>query len=399
MAHIVEFSIKGLSGREEEIKLSLNRDINVFFGFNGSGKTSLLKILHSAMSNDASILRDVPFSEAKVVIYSINENKNFEYKIKKEKNIAGSKKTRRNISAARARRFSEIEKSRLANVDPAAYAGYLNFIYSDEQLKWSVSPATDTTRWRHKYLPISRLYVGSVTSKRESSSNISEDQLDARFSDILQQVWIQYSFDVNARVREAQEEGLANILRELLLPAKKMKKGSENISPDLALTRVKRFLARQEKQVPLDEDGFLLRYKSELGVRNIVGDIDRVEKNIEQAMFPIERLNTLIHQLFGFGKKVILSGREIEIQLQDGTRISPQQLSSGEKHLLKLLIEVVSVEESSIIIDEPELSMHIDWQKTLLQNMNTLNPGAQLIVATHSPEVMGEIDDSKIFRI
>ena len=96
---------------------------------------------------------------------------------------------------------------------------------------------------------------------------------------------------------------------------------------------------------------------------------------------------------------MILSGREIEIQLQDGTTITPQQLSSGEKHLLKLLIEVVSIEDSSILIDEPELSMHIDWQKSLLQNMNTLNPGAQLIVATHSPEVMSELDDSKIFRI
>jgi predicted ATPase len=115
--------------------------------------------------------------------------------------------------------------------------------------------------------------------------------------------------------------------------------------------------------------------------------------------FAIERLNALIQQLFGFDKKINFSGREIEIQLKDGTTISPQQLSSGEKHLLKLFIEVVSVAESSIIIDEPELSMHIDWQKTLLQNMNMLNSSAQLIVATHSPEVMSGIEDSKIFRI
>lgn len=396
MAHIVEFSVKGLSGREKEIKLSLNRDINVFFGFNGSGKTSLLKILHSAMSNDASILRDVPFTEAKVVIYSISADKNFEYKIKKDRSNAAIRKAGRSSSS---RHIAEIERNNLLEVDPAFYEEYAMLVSPENQLKWTVSPSTDTKRWRHQYLPISRLYVGSVKSKRESLSNISEDQLDARFSDILQQIWMQYSFDVNANVREAQEEGLASILRELLSPSKKVKKGGENISPDLALARVQRFLLRQEKKIPLNEDDFLQRYKSEPAVRSIVGDIDRVEKNIEQAMFPIEKLNTLIHQLFGFGKRVILSGREIVIQLQDGTTISPQQLSSGEKHLLKLLIEVVAVEDSSIIIDEPELSMHIDWQKTLLQNMNTLNPGAQLIVATHSPEVMSEIDDSKIFRI
>ena len=295
MAHIVEFSVKGLSGRDTEIKLALNRDINVFFGFNGSGKTSLLKILHSAMSNDASILRDVPFTEAKVVIYSISANRNFEYSIKKDKAKDKTKELIKKIGRQSSKEYiSEIEINHVLDVDPAAYEEYARLLSPESQLKWTVSPSTDTKRWRHQYLPISRLYVGSVKSKRESLSNISEDQLDARFSDILQQIWMQYSFDVNAHVREAQEDGLASILRELLSPSKKLNKGEDNISPDLALARVRRFLLRQEKKIPLDGDDFLQRYKSEPAVRSIVGDIDRVEKNIEQAMFPIEKLNTLI---------------------------------------------------------------------------------------------------------
>ena len=393
MAHIVEFSIKGLTGRKEDINITLNRDVNVFFGLNGSGKTSLLKILHSAMSNDSSILKDVPFSEAKVVIYSIAHNKNYECTIQKEPKLTASK---RSMKIDPRLWIGKTKNSELVNVD---YQSYFSGLV--DQPQWEVTPEqpNSSKAWAHTYLPISRLYVGSISSKRESSSDISEDQLDARFSDILQQVWMKYSYDVNSLVREAQEDGLANILRELLSPSGRTKKASKNIPPELALERVKSFLSRQKKKVALDEEKFIGRYSTEPGMRSVVGDIDRVERNIEQAVFPIEKLNTLIHQLFGFDKKVNFSGREIVIQLADGTTITPQQLSSGEKHLLKLLIEVTAIKESTIIIDEPELSMHIDWQKTLLQTMNMLNPDTQLIVATHSPEVMSEIEDSKIFRI
>ena len=70
MAHIVEFSIEGLAGREKPYSQKLNRDVNVFFGLNGSGKTTLLEILHSALSGRTAILQNLPFDEAVVQIYS-----------------------------------------------------------------------------------------------------------------------------------------------------------------------------------------------------------------------------------------------------------------------------------------------------------------------------------------
>jgi predicted ATP-dependent endonuclease of OLD family len=53
----------------------------------------------------------------------------------------------------------------------------------------------------------------------------------------------------------------------------------------------------------------------------------------------------------------------------------------------------------SLIVDEPELSMHIDWQKKLLWTLHGLNPKIQQIMATHSPEIMAEIPDDRIFRL
>ncbi|MEN8215570.1 MAG: hypothetical protein ABFS56_04190 [Pseudomonadota bacterium] len=43
--------------------------------------------------------------------------------------------------------------------------------------------------------------------------------------------------------------------------------------------------------------------------------------------------------------------------------------------------------------------MHIDWQQQLINVMTQLNPSAQIILATHSPEIMADVDDDRIFRL
>ena len=39
-------------------------------------------------------------------------------------------------------------------------------------------------------------------------------------------------------------------------------------------------------------------------------------------------------------------------------------------------------------MDEPEVSLHFDWQKVLIQYIRELNPTIQIILATHSPAVI-----------
>ena len=74
-------------------------------------------------------------------------------------------------------------------------------------------------------------------------------------------------------------------------------------------------------------------------------------------------------------------------------------LSSGEKQLLRLLIECLGAQGDCIVIDEPELSLHIDWQNDLIEAMRVVNPNLQIILATHSPEIMDDFDDKNIFRL
>ncbi|HGO4974136.1 TPA: AAA family ATPase, partial [Klebsiella pneumoniae] len=73
-----------------------------------------------------------------------------------------------------------------------------------------------------------------------------------------------------------------------------------------------------------------------------------------------------------------------------------KKLSSGEKQILILLTESLLQDGESklFIADEPELSLHIDWQSKILPSIRMLNRSAQIIVATHSPEVAGEYPEN-----
>ena len=51
------------------------------------------------------------------------------------------------------------------------------------------------------------------------------------------------------------------------------------------------------------------------------------------------------------------------------------------------------------MIDEPELSLHPDWQKGLVGSMRRVNPEAQFLLATHSPELMIDVDDDCVFEL
>jgi predicted ATPase len=127
-------------------------------------------------------------------------------------------------------------------------------------------------------------------------------------------------------------------------------------------------------------------------------DLDDAERRIAEALAPRTELQALITRLFSGGKKVVFADT-IEIRTSADRPISLASLSSGEKQALRILIEVVRAGANSILIDEPEISMHVDWQTDLVKSLRQLNPASQLILATHSPEIVAELPDDRLFRL
>lgn len=80
------------------------------------------------------------------------------------------------------------------------------------------------------------------------------------------------------------------------------------------------------------------------------------------------------------------------IFIDDGEVIPLYKLSSGEKQLLLILMRVFLMEEQPyvLLMDEPEISLHIEWQYKLFEEIRCLNPNCQIITSTHSPSLFGD---------
>jgi ABC-type lipoprotein export system ATPase subunit len=110
----------------------------------------------------------------------------------------------------------------------------------------------------------------------------------------------------------------------------------------------------------------------------------------QQLSLPKQRFQDMVDDLFSdTGKKIVRTENEIRFS-QIGETLVPYQLSSGEKQMLAILLTVL-VEDNQhyvLFMDEPEVSLHIEWQKRLIDLCVELNPNVQIILTTHSPAVV-----------
>ncbi len=89
------------------------------------------------------------------------------------------------------------------------------------------------------------------------------------------------------------------------------------------------------------------------------------------------------------GKRVDRQSNELRF-IQYGEPLSPYRLSSGEKQMLLILLTVLTEDQQPYVLfmDEPEASLHFEWQKGLISMVRELNPNAQVLLTTHSPALI-----------
>lgn len=105
---------------------------------------------------------------------------------------------------------------------------------------------------------------------------------------------------------------------------------------------------------------------------------------------PKKLFQDLVDELFTATAKTInRTSNEIFFE-QYGETISPYMLSSGEKQILVIMLTALVQENKHcvMLMDEPEISLHIEWQQRLVNIIRTLNPNVQIILCTHSPAII-----------
>ena len=110
----------------------------------------------------------------------------------------------------------------------------------------------------------------------------------------------------------------------------------------------------------------------------------------QQLSVKKKRFQDIIDELFEeTGKHIVRTENEIRFT-QIGEVLMPYQLSSGEKQMLVILLTVLVEDDQPYVLfmDEPEVSLHIEWQKRLIDLILEMNPNVQIILTTHSPALI-----------
>ncbi len=128
----------------------------------------------------------------------------------------------------------------------------------------------------------------------------------------------------------------------------------------------------------------------------IVEIIDDHKSKVDKLFKPINDFLTTVNEFFVNSNKVIEIDAvgQLNVIRPDGNKCTIEGLSSGERQLLVIFSHAFfnryAEKNTVFIIDEPELSLHLSWQEKIAEAIFSISPNSQYILATHSPEIVGE---------
>ena len=116
----------------------------------------------------------------------------------------------------------------------------------------------------------------------------------------------------------------------------------------------------------------------------------------------IDKFFEIINMLFSStGKNIEIDAKNRIVFKKGRIEIPVERLSAGEKQILLLLFTLFLREQQPtvLLLDEPEISLHIEWQDRLVGLLHELNENCQIILTTHSPNIFADGWDDKLVFI
>lgn len=241
-----------------------------------------------------------------------------------------------------------------------------------------------------------------LTNITEDISSLEKKKENPEFADLLNRIKRHDNYD---EIRTKNIE--YSIVESSKEPFVKPKLSVINTFDQRLLSEdIIKLLKADNAETQLDLQIYLLRqqysnYQINIGKRAIEA-LQKGENNISKIDSKRTLFLDTIDALFSHTqKKIDRTKNEISFIQRGEKEISPYQLSSGEKQMLIILLTTLVQDENHfiMIMDEPEISLHPDWQENLIDNIRKLNANVQIIIATHSPSIVINGWKDKVFEM
>ena len=378
--------VKGLNNRLDD-EFEFNEDLNIITGANGSGKTTILKLLWYLISGHLEqILAEIPFRSISIQtdLFALSMERVkpdqviFDYRFGEEEGVSEFIVTaaetgridRKDVSWVNA-----IEKQIAESSQGSLF--FPTFRRIEGGFSIGSKSSTDTEE-----VAVLRLLSSTTEKLLNAISQLSEDMSTDRHKFIFSvstmdmiKLLPQKHLDIYQEISNLQSQVLENISKEIQRNPDKDKIG----------------------EIPESASSLL-------------DAIQKVDKETEQMKEPLSVLSELIQKIFRYKailvtEKLVLGEKNDGIAFGEGSEdiaieeindaISSDKLSSGEKQMLGYLCYNAFYKDTTIFIDEPELSLHVDWQRRLFPTLLEQGQNNQFFVATHSPFIYTKYPDKE----
>lgn len=422
MAHyLIKASISGLWGIEKPIDIPLDRKFNFIIGKNGTGKTTVINLIAAALTADFGRLDKIDFSKILITLGTNGSRKRSSIEILKnqKQNLPYFDITYKIKSSASGEAviydLDALEEERTFRGAPPRMLRDRHYreksLYIQTELEnmvrvsWlSVHRQTDAEKNTEERRPgpaidakLTTMNNGLVRYFSKLATNFSEETKNFQKSSFLSLTSIQKEANIRAFVEsvdiENEKKSLASIFELLGVEQRQYSKQVDQIAQDFS----------KAKQPFLENKGItvqqLFAIANSFKTHSLVQDYESLQTKRRTIFAPTDKFLRVVNSLLAPRKHVSISAQnELVIRNNTGTKIEIEDLSSGEKQLLIILGQALLQESEPVvyIADEPELSLHVEWQEKLTLAISELNPNAQIVFATHSPDIVGSHNDKII---
>lgn len=373
---INEIEVIGLNNSTHPIILKFNDDINIITGRNGSGKTTILKLMWYCISaNIERAIREINFE--KVVI------KTSKYKLTVELHETKNKKMAHYIVESPAGEVLLDKKEPVQRADLVEAANQLTVELLDTSI----------------FFPTFRRIEGGFSmtdAARVGGKMVTHNG---------EEIYVRSGHGFGSEIQSAIEAH-----------ADRLSVGKHKFVSSISTVDIKQLVIRKHNDATTKVDDFSKSLSEKIfsvirgyrqsdstegdALRDAVSTLDKINQDVVE--FEQVRENA-------FNSLTILSNIIVTIFKHKGIRLNPRVafgdidqsinsdlLSAGEKQMLSFLCYNALYNDCPFFIDEPELSLHVDWQRILLKVMLDQKTNNQLFIATHSPFIYTQYEDKEI---
>lgn len=406
--YVKKIEIIGIHNRFD-IYQEFKSGINIIYGLNGVGKTTLIHVLTNILNGDYYRFFDIKFYRIKV--WYDNENL---IKIYQVKDDITNNTSEIQVCANNDRRGKIIYKNENKQED------------NEEEDEDSLEKYADRENivLPSAYFPAFRNMIEAWKSI-EDSTDIDNTTSFARkvFGDFTPELNYPSIKDVQKhlvneieiiaeKIKDYDRSTIAQLSVKFLAKVNEAKENKKTIK---SITNKIKAIYKKIEGFPISSECYL---SSTEVYTNILEMLDSENLNTDSTIFlniyyqALENILNLATENFFIINKFLsavnkfLDGKEIKIvkpnildyfssitvEFDDNSSVATLDvLSSGERHILTIIYTATYISQKKVVlIDEPEISLHIDWQRKLISRISEQLSEIQIIACTHSPMITAD---------